>query len=80
MSEKPTRRSGEGKSKTDHHIKMNEIGPLDLNLPVGSIDLQSQSLDRVSVDLSVNFKAASEDAKKIIKEAAILAEQKKIQT
>lgn len=59
---------------------MNEIGPLDLNLPVGSIDLQSQSLDRVSTDLSVNFKAASEDAKKILKEAAILAEQKKTQT
>ena len=41
------------------------------------MDLKTQSLDRVSTDLSLNFEAVNEDAQKILKEAAAMAEQKK---
>lgn len=41
------------------------------------MDLKTQSLDRVSTELSLNFEAVNEDAQKILKEAAAMAEQKK---
>lgn len=86
LSKKFVRRSGEKEAKTPVHTKTKEavrqLGPLKplLHLPIGRIDLQIQRLDKVSTDLSINFEAANEDARKILKEAATVAEQKKAPT
>lgn len=46
-------------------------------LAIGRMNLQTQKLDRISTDLSINFKVVNEDAQKILKEAATVAKQKK---
>lgn len=86
LPKKFVRRSGEKEAKTSVHRgtkeAVHQLGPLKplLNLPIGRIDLQIQRLDKISTDLSINFEAANEDARKILKEAAAVAEQKKALT
>lgn len=86
LSKKFRRRSGEKEAKNSVHIKtkgairqLGQLKPLH-NLPIGRIDLQIQSLDKVSTDLSMNFEAVNEDAKKILKEAATEAKKRKAPT
>ena len=52
-------------------------GVREAKLAIDRMDPQFQSLDGVSTDLSINFEVVNEDAQKILKEAATVAEQKK---
>lgn len=86
LSKKFGRRSGEKEAKNSVHIKtkgavrqVGQLKPLH-NLLIGHTDLQIQSLDKVSTDLSINFEAVNEDAQKILKAAATEAKKRKAPT
>ena len=86
LSKKFGRRSGEKEAKNSVHIKtkgavpqVGQLKPLH-NLLIGRTDLQIQSLDKVSTDLSINFEAVNEDAQKILKAAATEAKKRKAPT
>lgn len=85
LSKKFGRRSGEKEEKNLVNIKtkgaIRQLGRLKpLHFPIGRIDLQIQSLNKASNDLSINFDAVNEDAQKILKEAATEAKKRKAPT
>lgn len=86
LSKKFGRRSGEKEEKNLVSIKtkgairqLGRLKPLH-TFPIGRIDLQIQSLNKASNDLSINFDAVNEDAQKILKEAATEAKKRKAPT